>query len=618
MRYDSTMRLALFVAFVPLLSPAAALGQPTAVTTFESIGLYWSPAGSAPCDVRYRVGGSAEWSDSVPLWRDARDGECRGSLVHLSSGTEYEVQLSTSGGAMERLTASTWSESFPIGEVVELPERSTDTLVIDRSGSPGAYILFAPAEGSTATIEVDGSTDHAVEISGSYVIVRGVTIRGAGTHGVRIFEPASDVVIEECDISGWGTDESDGFGRDYDSAIYARGAVERVVVQRNRLHDPRSDSNSWGENNSDCSSTATDCHPRGPQAISWFNTLGNHVIRYNEITSDDAHSFNDGLGGGSNFSTEGFPNRDSDIYGNRVSHCWDDAIESEGANRNVRIWGNYLERAYVMVALASTSLGPGYVWRNVFGDSRRDPGDDWETNGRGGFLKTSDNRGGGRIFVFHNTITQPEPFAGGTTLRGCGVGLGWGGPMVNVTTRNNILHVNLDRRDSIYDRDSDPLGDYDYDLHNGRISAAPGAEPNGFAGSPVYGGVPMWALDPSSPGFDVGVRLPGFNDGFMGAGPDVGAVEAGGPELETGVDAYRDRPPDRDGGVGPVPDGGPGGSDGGVLVDGASVLDGGAPPGASDGCGCRLVTPSRSPKMAWLILAVIAMLGRRRAWVSRR
>ena len=64
------------------------------------------------------------------------------------------------------------------------------------------------------------------------------------------------------------------------------------------------------------------------------------MIRYNEIWSTEDHGFNDAIGGGSNYTLEGSPNRDSDIYGNLIDG-WDDAIESEGANMNVRIWGNY-------------------------------------------------------------------------------------------------------------------------------------------------------------------------------------------------------------------------------------------------------------------------------------
>jgi len=54
------------------------------------------------------------------------------------------------------------------------------------------------------------------------------------------------------------------------------------------------------------------------------------VFRYNEIWSSSSHYYNDGIGGGENFSTKGFPNSDSDVYGNRISQTYDDGIESEG------------------------------------------------------------------------------------------------------------------------------------------------------------------------------------------------------------------------------------------------------------------------------------------------
>ena len=74
------------------------------------------------------------------------------------------------------------------------------------------------------------------------------------------------------------------------------------------------------------------------------------MIRYNEIPSRNGNYYMDGIGGGDNFSTAGFPWADSDIYGNRVSEVYDDGIEAEGANRNVRIWGNHFDRVYVAIA----------------------------------------------------------------------------------------------------------------------------------------------------------------------------------------------------------------------------------------------------------------------------
>ena len=103
----------------------------------------------------------------------------------------------------------------------------------------------------------------------------------------------------------------------------------------------------------------------GPQCISLFNTAGNHVIRYNECFSDLEHMYNDVIGGGSNGSFRGSPGPDSDIYGNLISHCWDDGLEVEGGSRNVRVWDNYITQCMMMIGNAPASIGPLYIWRNV-------------------------------------------------------------------------------------------------------------------------------------------------------------------------------------------------------------------------------------------------------------
>jgi hypothetical protein len=149
-------------------------------------------------------------------------------------------------------------------------------------------------------------------------------------------------------------------------------------------------------------------------------------------------------------------------------------------------------------------------------------------------------------------------------------------------TRNNILHIHKDWHDSISDQNQDPLADYDYDLYNGDIEAAPGNEQNGINDVPIYDPNNQegeFALDSQSPGFDDGVVLFNFNDDYAGAAPDMGAFEAGSPPMEFGVDAYRNvtQP---DGGV--AEDGGDGGDadgtgdgDGDPGTDSANDGDGG-------------------------------------------
>src|SRR6185369_10674696 len=170
--------------------------------------------------------------------------------------------------------------------------------------------------------------------------------------------------------------------------------------QKNRIHHPRTDSNSWGEYRAKYSTS----HPSGPQGIYLIHGAGHYVIRYNDIYSDLDHMFNDAMGGDENFSDNGFPNRDSDIYGNRLGNAWDDAIESEGGNNNVRIWGNYIDQTATGVASSSTYFGPLYIFRNVYNRSRKDSTVALDSDDRLYFGKAGSVApwGGGRRYYFHN------------------------------------------------------------------------------------------------------------------------------------------------------------------------------------------------------------------------
>jgi hypothetical protein len=146
------------------------------------------------------------------------------------------------------------------------------------------------------------------------------------------------------------------------------------------------------------------------------------------------------------------------------------------------------------------------------------------------------------------------------------VGYGYGGPTINIYSRNNIL----DAGTSINDRNNDPLGNYDYDLYRRGIPS--GSEPNGIMGIPIYNQNNRegeYALSPSSPGYDDGVVLLNFNDDFTGSNPDMGAHEAGTPPMEFGVNAYRTQPPISPTPT-PAPNPGDGNNDG--LVDGRDFI----------------------------------------------
>lgn len=416
------------LAFAALLScPLALLADSPAraVPTFQSIGLYWKPAadpGAAGCPVRFRKAGEREWREGLPLWFDRRDGECRGSLVHLRPGTEYEVEIS---GASIRVR--TWPEKFPVAQTVTLPRGvSRNTLEIRNGGTSKGYVLYeAHPEGTT--IDVEDGAPYNVVVAAPFVILRGVTLKGAQRDAIDL--RASDVVIEGNDISEWGRYRSTNgagwkIGVDMDSGIRAnclrgRHKVERIVIQRNRIHDPRYGANSWSWG-----------HPAGPQAISFSDCGGNHVIRRNEITSaDPKRYFNDAIGGEDNFSALGFPNRDSDIHDNRIEGAWDDGIEAEGANMNVRIWGNAIARTAIGIATAATHHGPLYVFGNEHRGSRKYSEKPAEADDRGPMIKAGDGDkfGGGRRYIFGNRGYDVAHGISGSTKQ----------PLTNTVSRNN-------------------------------------------------------------------------------------------------------------------------------------------------------------------------------------
>jgi hypothetical protein len=533
-------------AFTVLTIPAglggASESAARAVPTFECLGLYYDrPAPGDGCRVRYRTAGAGQWREGQPLVYDERQRQYRGSLVGLASNTLYDIRLE-SGGEHAELQARTLSEEFPVGKTTYLTEGVTDqTLYIRDGGTAAAWHIVTPAQGKKFVSDVFNLSDYNVVIEADYVIIRGLELKNAGVHGVFIRSGVQHVVVEDCHITGWGRLGGArvwGVFGGSDSGVFAENDAGHLIIQRNLIEYPRGGANDWESG-----------HPVGPQAISLIDSRGGNIIRYNTIRSTDDHGFNDGIGGGSNYSFKGSPNRDSDIYSNIVSHCWDDAIESEGANMNVRIWSNYIHHTFVHVATAATSMGPLYVFRNVFGESRishQDPSGGMMIKTGMNYMNINGERvstGLGYRFIFHNTALQP---------RG-GLDVFSSHELHNAVSRNNIFYS----RGRAYPRDSGlPSNDFRNDLTGSYLGG-------GFVRSMFLPSERLeWYLAPTmnriqwgrvqysrngkdfaitdpmvqgkNPAIDKAVRLPGFNDDYTGPAPDIGSFENGLPPLKFG------------------------------------------------------------------------------------
>ena len=535
------------------------------VSTFHNISVYWSPSGGSSAKqvlVEYKKTDTNQWYDALAMKFNPIAGvginpktgkrydkaDYRGSIVNLKPNTSYDIRLTIEGTATNTtLQASTWNEEFPIGETIQPGNLTSRLSYGSLKGTANGYILI---DGTGKTIDIqDGSPQCIRLIDSEYIIIRGFTLKNANESAIRLFN-SHHIVIEDCDMNSWGQEDvaGTGFGKGYQAGVYAGSDdAYSCVIQRNKIHHPKWDTNSWAElhDPADDPNNNSNYHPDGPQGIALGQcNIGNNVIRYNEIWSDKDHYFNDILGMWSNASYAGFPGPDSDIYGNYLANCFDDGIESEGSNANVRIWNNYIEDVFLGIGNAATSIGPLYVWRNITGRADSMPNSVYGQYG--GFLKmgfaNSIDWMTGHMYIFNNTILQANNHGTG----GLGTSEGSNRYIKHCVTKNNIFHVRDEVENSIAVRSSGNIdNNYDYDLTNHPFPN--GQEQHGINGVPTYaGGSPSFNfntksgnffLASTSLGYDDGVEIPNFTNYYIGAAPDMGAHEHGTDAIVYGVEA---------------------------------------------------------------------------------
>ncbi len=554
----------LLILFISLIMANFVFADtPTAITTFESIGIYWTPSSGSPesVSVRYRVRNTTPWFDGLSMKRreivdnDSDSdpnaiGIYRGSIVNLSPNTEYEVELSIDGGTTKTIFATTWKEvndlTIPVEDIHPVGDRSS-TYTISHSPLDQETTEYALYDGTNSVIDVDDTRNYCIKVAANshHIIIRGFELIGAHKHGIYIENGCHDIIIENCDISNWGY-MKDGYAHEHDGGVRSDGSdVKRIIIQRCRIHHPRNDANSWKEfnagNGEPDHDNKTAYHPRGAQAVVLMKSGGNHVIRYNEFYSDYTHMFNDVIGSGGNASFNGFPTADTDIYGNYLSHCWDDAIEVEGADRNVRVWGNYFEHFFLGIANAPVSTGPLYVWGNTSGRSFSPNGSKHGIYGqfmKMGTTSSKENMMQGYTYIFNNTILQPNGEGSG----GIGTKEDHDKKIHYCIAKNNVLHVRDDCERSLSNKSGNTNFTYSHNLWSEGHPAGENKTPTYINGASVNvshsGSTPItvnYFLKSSSDGYNSGTPIPNFT---TGSSPDMGAFEHGNSPREYGVNAY--------------------------------------------------------------------------------
>lgn len=341
-----------------------------------------------------------------------------------------------------------------------------------------------------------------VSINAAYLRISGLEARYYGTTnspgpaGIALYATGCVVSDNHCHTIG-----GDG--------ILLRQGASNALIERNLGRDPRIGGWPW---------EACKNHEEEIQAISLKASGRGNTVRGNTCSG----TF-DGIDASWDLVDENM-SADLDICDNRITSTCDDGLEPETiAGINTRLLHNHLDGVFQGCSIAPNYQGPTYVLYNTI------------TNYRRSAFKFS-NSSTGQNWICHNT----------TATSIAGLPAVWGsGPYSNNHFRNNILIGNIER--CVADDAGESLtgNDFDGDLlyapgfstlfrwkgtnyaNLSTLRSATGFEVNGRAGDPLFvaSAAGDYRLQAGSPAIDAGLLLPGINDSYSGAGPDMGAEE---------------------------------------------------------------------------------------------
>lgn len=266
---------------------------------------------------------------------------------------------------------------------------------------------------------------------------------------------------------------------------------------------------------------------------------GEHTANYGNVIR--SNRFEHLFDGAHLLADEPVPTEDLDFHDNLILNCGDDGIETDGVGSNCRIYNNVISNFLTGISVAPAALGPTYLVRNRLLDWRTVPSVEGEPDGRfhGYPIKfnhqTREDPWTQWVFLYHNTGVTTEPGLDGFVFN-----YYWW-YWTNIVARNNVF---VGTRDALVNVNEQCPIDFDYDnfftTGTGRLiawyradytrladfAADTGQERHGLAEDPRFVGPGDLRLRADSPLVDRGIHVPGINDHFQGAAPDVGAFEA--------------------------------------------------------------------------------------------
>jgi hypothetical protein len=445
-----------------------------------------------------------------------------GETASLDGGDPNTFAWASQGGGVYRTTVnaadphlvmSNGQRLYPYQSLADLQNLSWGIPGFYASGTT-LYVHLAGGANPSGTTMLVSRYNNAFTVDQDFIYFLNLTFAhyGLGDYAKALyFRDASDNLVQGCTFAV----NDLGIGLKYDSW--------RNVVQDNTFYDTDF---TWPW---DAVKAGSELETGGVRMYDPMTGRGT-VIRRNTF-----HDYFDGFG----VCPESDPGatNETDVYGNLVYNAGDDGMETDGTCSNVRIWGNTFHDVLDGISLAPVYIGPVYALRNLIyrtgAGNNSYPGSSFKFN--------SSDGPSGPMYLFHNTADAVL-----TTLPGNdGLDIKSPGAWTQLYARNNIWSGT---RYALSNANPDQPRDLDYDdLHTtlagelaywdglsdrhlntlAELQTATHQELHGQSVVPGFvdaaGG--NYTLDVSSQLIDAGVLIPGIDDDFGGAAPDVGAFE---------------------------------------------------------------------------------------------
>lgn len=560
--------LAASLALAALLAPARAdaddvlhlgsvrVDRPTTITLGVQLLIAGDDDHDAQVTTRYRVQGSGAWRDALPLFRvHPEDAAGRsvpeqfaGSIFDLAPATTYEIELHATdadGAVDETLVVSATTRPVPAPDPATPVHRPVATV------AELAAALAAAQPGDVIDV-ADGVYEGAFVLQASGTAVNPIVLRGTsrdgtvldgrGCSGCNVLEVyGSNVVVERLTLQHaeralrfQGVATTGNVVRRVRVRDVTRGIASRADqtdfhvcdnVLEGRLAWPRTYATDHGRHSDD-------------DGIALSGT--GHVVCHNQIS---------GFGDAMKLVQDGA--RAIDFFGNDVLSAYDNGVELDGAEGNVRAFRNRFSNTYATLSFQPVHGGPAYALRNVVVNVVNEQ---LKLHGLG-LVPPPEPNG---VLALHNTFVSAGPALNlqttatahhFTLAANLFVGGGDGAKTVDWSARVD---------DGVLDANGwFPDGEFDFDAlgrwpsfaamqaagvieSSGVLLAAPifasGLTPPASADAIVL--FPDATLAAGGDALDRAPLLANVNDSFTLGGPDLGALERGCPAPIYGV-----RPP---------------------------------------------------------------------------